>query len=369
MHDFKIIQADSKYLQSVYIDFPLKYVYYNNPFYRHTLNPATEEFLYQKSPFFKHTVSTPYLVINASDKPLLRASLIKDSKNPDILQVGFFEAVNNKNVAKKFIDFSKSECKKSGYKKLVIRMECHLNNSIGFLVSPHNKPAVLGLPYSPKYYLDFFDTSFKEIISHSYLVDIKRQHPFTNDRIIKRIQKNGFYVKTGNFKNLKEMIHSYTMINNTSFKNHIYWAPRTEEEDYHQFKDFSYFLKEENMIFCYNKDNEPVGFLLWYDDLNRLTDNKHQLSLYHLIKYKFQKIRHAKLAEIAVIPKYQKRGIPYFLLSTLFNYLYSKKYHTCENGWIMDHNKMSKLLLKQFISRGIKTYRKFVTYEWNCTNN
>ncbi len=361
----KIVEVNTPELESIYLKFPLQYVYKNNEYYRHTLNPVTIEFLKENSPFFKHARSTAYIVLSGS-KPMLRASLIIDDKNPDIMMVGFFEAVDNIEAVTKFLDFSKIECRRFGKKKLVIRMEGHLNNSQGFLVWPHDKAPPLGLSYTPEYYLNFFDESFEKIISHSYLVKIKSRDKFSDDRIVKRVSRQGFYIKPGNFNNLEKTISMYTKMNNISFSGHRYWAPRSEEEDYSQFKDFSFFLKNENLLICYNNNDEPVGFLLWYDDLNRLVNSRQSLSLLQLIKYKWTRIRHAKLAEIAVIPEYQKKAIPYFLLSTLFNYLYSKNYLTCENGWIMDENRLSKLLLKQFISRGIKTYRKFALYECNC---
>lgn len=361
----KVVKVANPELESLYLKFPLQYVYKSNTYYRHTLNPITVEFLKNKGPYFEHAQSKAYIVFNGS-KPMLRASLIIDDKNPDIMMVGFFEAVDNKTAVSTFFDFAKSECRRYGKKKLVIRMEGHLNNSLGFLVWPHNEAPPLGLPYTPEYYLNFFDDSYEKITSHSYLVNIKSRTQFSDDRIVKRISRQGFYIRPGNFDNLEKTIQMYTKMNNLSFSNHRYWAPRNEEEDYSQFEDFSLFLKSENLLICYNSDKEPVGFLLWYDDLNTLVNSRQELSLLQLIKYKLKRIRHAKLAEIAVIPEYQKKGIPYFLLSTLFNYLYSKNYLTCENGWIMDENRLSKLLLKQFISRGIKTYRKFVAYEWKC---
>ncbi|NLT95303.1 MAG: hypothetical protein GXW85_07175 [Clostridia bacterium] len=339
-----------------------KTVYCNDPYYRDSMSAIERVFLTGATAFLEHAEIYPFWV-EEEKEVLARAAFIIDYHQKDMLMVSFFEA---KAGAQAAVDLIIKEAKKiahqKGLKRIVFGLNGHLNYGVGFLASHFQTTPSFGFSYNPGYYLNFFP-GCKEYNFTSFLVDISCFNMQKERAILERIKKQGFTFRFADFSNLEREIEIYTRLNNLCFSQHLWWTDRTVQEDKELFYPFRWFLKGENLLFA-EKAGEPIGMMLWYPDFNQLLAPGTGLGLKALLKYKlgWGKIKKFKIAEIAIIEKYQGTGAVLGLFELLYSVV-KDKYKICEAGWIEENNFKSRNLGIRWLDYGCKEYKKYKAFE------
>ncbi len=85
---------------------------------------------------------------------------------------------------------------------------------------------------------------------------------------------------------------------------------------------------------------------------------------YDVLRYRFfSRIKTFRLAEIGVVPGFQKRGIEFLLLAEMMGYVRKRKYIYGEGGFILENNAQSNMMAQRYIERiSGKTVRPFREY-------
>ena len=234
-----------------------------------------------------------------------------------------------------------------------------MNYGLGFLSSHYDEACSFGMNYNPAYYNQMFvKAGFETIDLVTYKQDMKHFELPISERMLKRVQSK-FTVRTMNYKQFKRDIKIYTELNNDAFKHHLFYFKRNFEEDYELFKPFRILLKEENLLIV-EKENKPVGFMLWYPDYNELIPEGKTLSLKTVIDHKVlrKQISTFKIVEIGVIESEQKTGAILALFDAL-NQMTKNKYAYCESSWILKNNRDSSNFGLKW-SEG--EYKKYAAY-------
>lgn len=338
-------------------------VYKNNKYYRGT--EASIESLLIKGPTVFHNNATvkPFIIYN-ENMIVGRFSLIKDRRLPEYVQVSFFDAYEGLTG---ILEPIRETIKKNfpAVKKFVVGLNGHLNYGAGFLLNRFDESPVFGLPYSPPWYSDYFkELDEKKMVSYRFKLD---KLLLWAEKYKGLDKMEGLSIRFMNKKNIKNESRIYTELNNKAFTHHPFWADRDPEEDIELFYPFRFLLKNENLIFA-EFNGKPVGFLLWYPDLNELKKDSSDLNVLDVIKYKFgRKFKTFRFTEIGILPEFQKTPIGLALFRKIIPVLQKEGYQYCEGGFIFEENRASINLGIRTITRSLgekpEPYRQYAVYE------
>lgn len=315
--------------------------------------------LKNKSTINKRIKLKPILVYSEGI-PIMGTVLAQVDDMSTYIQMSFFEAVSEDEAAFSLIlEETKSTGVLWGAESISGSLNIHVNYGLGFLSSHYDQESSFGMNYNPAYYNQLFlNAGFETIDLVTYKQDMKYFELPISERILKRVQSK-FTVRSMNYKHFKRDIKIYTKLNNDAFKHHLFYFKRNFEEDYELFKPFRILLKEENLLIV-EKENRPVGFMLWYPDYNELIPEGKSLSLKTVIDHKVlsKQISTFKIVEIGVIESEQKTGAILALFDAL-NQMTKNKYAYCESSWILKNNRDSSNFGLKW-SEG--EYKKYAAY-------
>jgi hypothetical protein len=341
-------------------------IYKRNPAYRHTEAAVARLVVRGPSVFQQQATVLPYLL---ADKPLAgqphpanraldsctgpericgRCALILDKRKPDTVQIAFFEALPGLTDP---LTLLKREIRSvfPGVKHFTVGLNGHINYSAGLLAANFDAPSCFGLSYTPAYYLDYF----KELQVHTLYTYRFPTRPFFELARKKAdyASLKGLTVRPFNRKKIKEEVCIYTSLNNACFKEHPFWIPRTEEEDYELFFPFRFFIREGNLLFL-EKEGTPIGFFLWYPDFNQLVRPHEELSLKHILHFLIANpITTIRFTQIGILPAYQASDGVLLLILAAIPYVKKAGYTQGEGGFIFAENSRSLRMANRFIYR------------------
>ncbi|MDT8390452.1 MAG: GNAT family N-acetyltransferase [Lentisphaeria bacterium] len=336
-------------------------VYGNDPNYKDSTTPLVSLLLGKRSAFAAHTDRTMLTVYSAVGAPMISAICFVADKMPDVLQVSFFEAVPECDEAVNgFFETIARLAESKRIKRIVVGLEGHVNNGLGFLAEGFDTPASFGSRYNPPYYIDYLEpkaTTVRTMVSFEY--DLTRGGMEREERAIEHAKKK-YTFRTGDFSDLRKEMALYTELNNRCFENHDLYYRRTPDEDYELFKSFGPFLREENFLVAL-KEGEPIGFLLWYPDFHELMHPGQTIGLTTLLKYRLpgHPISRYKIAEIGVLPKYRGSAVAVGLIHTAMTHALKRGHTRAESGWIFADNDASHRIASRWADNHYKRYKVF----------
>lgn len=334
--------------------------YLRDPLKRNSMSTILKGLLKGSYSICKSTDIEP-LMVKKDDEIIMICVLAHAHRMADFLQISFFEAKEENHPAFKLIlDRANLLAKEKGATKISGSLNIHVNYGLGFLASDYDKWQSFGTSYNPEFYNTLFhENGFTSMDMVSLHKDIRNMEDLFPSKIEKKLEER-YTIRQVNFSQLEKEAAIYTKINNAAFKDHLFYYHREIEEDLELFKEFKYFLKSENLLFV-EKDDEPVGFMLWYPDFHRLMSPAETIGVKTVIKNKLfsHKIKTLRIVEIGVIPSEQNKGA----ILALFNYLYKStkdRFHNFESGWIMKDNDKSLNLSLRWSDGIHKNYKAYI---------
>ncbi len=334
--------------------------YLNNPLKRDSLSGMVKSLLYGKSVLCKSVDLLPLMVME-NNKIIMICILAYAYRMNDYIQISFFESEEfNIKAFNMILNRAEKWAKEKGASKISASLNIHVNYGLGFLDSHYDAPQSFGMGHNPPFYHEYFkQNGFAQIPMVSYKKNMTQVHELLNKNIQKKIESK-YTVREVNFNNLQSEVSIYTKINNEAFKKHLFYYPRNEEEDMELFKDLKFLLKPENLIYV-EKDQVPVGFMLWYPDFNQLIKPSETVGIKTVIKNKLfhRKINTFKIVEMGVIPSEQNKGA----IFALFNYCFKctkGKYDFFESSWILEDNINSKCFGIKWADGESKHYKAYI---------
>jgi len=355
-----------------FIRFPWK-IYVNDVNWVPPLISEKKAFLNpQKNPFYKHAEVVLFLALK--DKKIAgRIAGIINFKHIETHQekagfFGFFEAVEDFEVAKKLLDKVKDWLKSKGMEIMRGPMNFSINDELGFLLEGFDSPPCFMMTYNPRYYLSFMERygMVKAKDLYAYYMDKNNRPPERFKRIAERIRKKGnLVVRKLNLKDFEKEIEKIKKIYNLAWSKNWGAIPMTDEEFEHSARDFKRIV-DPDLVMIAEVDGEPAGFSMALPNINpllkKLNGRLFPFGIFKLLW--FTKIHNiidgVRILTLGVIHKYQKRGIDtIFYIDTYLNGE-KKGYKWAEMSWNLEDNYLINHALETF---GAKLYKKYRIYE------
>jgi len=368
----KIRQAQTKKDLLDFIKFPWK-VYKDDPFWVPSLIADRKDFFNpQKNPFFKHS-EVVFFLAEKDDELAGRICGIVNNNHIDFHQekagfFGFFECVNDFEVAKLLLDKVKEWLKSKGMEVMRGPTNFSTNDEVGFLLEGFDSSPTIMMTYNPHYYLDFMEKygMYKARDIYAYYLDRTNRPPNRMVRMAERIEKKeDIKVRSLNIKKFDQEVKQIKEIYNSAWSKNWGFIPMTDEEFDHTAESMKLIL-DPDMVFIAEVEGKPAGFSMALPDVNivlkKLNGRLFPFGLLKLLWFtKVQKIIDGlRIVTMGVVPEYQKKGIDnLFYIRTIRDGIKSG-YKWAEMSWVLEDNIMMNRALETL---GAKLYKKYRIYE------
>ena len=279
---------------------------------------------------------------------------------------GFFECVDDADVAGALLDAAESWSRKHGMTVLQGPFNFSTNDELcspGVLVEGFEHPPVLMMGHTPPYYAGLLEAcgfvKSKDLLS--YWVEVEAP-PARLLRGIARLRgRRKVVLRPLNLKDLDGDIRRIKEIYHSAWERNWGFVPMTDAELDHMASSLKPVL---NPRFCVIAEiqGKPVGFALQLPDLNQafahLNGRLVPLGWLKFLWYK-RRIDRARVLTLGVKPGYRRMGLDTMLILHLFNESLKAGYPRGECAWILEDNMPMRRGLERIGGQVYKVYRVF----------
>jgi hypothetical protein len=326
----------------------------------------------QKNSCFQHGDARRWILKNKEGELIGRIAAFYDKNkafhNPQPTGgIGFFECINDHDAAYQLFDVAKEWLTSQG----MLAMDGPVNFGENFvnwgLLVEGFMPQGYGMPYNFPYYKDFFESyGFKTYFEQYSFHDLfSRPYPAAMRAFGERLWKKAeFTFKHIEMKNAEKYIHDLVIMYDKVWSDFLEnYTPLKYDDLYQIFQDAKAMLDEKFIWFAYHND-EPVGFLIVFPDINqvfrKLKNGK--LNFWNLLKllyYKKRAITRGRLLISGVIPEFQRTGVVGGMYIKLTDAMRESGLKELELSWVGDYNLTVNRMYGQFGATKEKTH---ITY-------
>lgn len=324
-----------------------------------------------KNPFFKDCNDMELFMAYRNNQPVGRIAAIKNDihnevHNENIGFFGFFECINDQEVANKLLDTVKEWLKKHNFDNMRGPANPTSNDEYGALLEGFNDTPRLLMSYNPKYYLDLFEGYGLKKVKDLYAYDIQNSEMQKNKKI-KRVadlvkSRYKINIRSINMKDFKNELEIFKSIWNQTWVANWGFIPMSEVEIEAAAKDLKPLINPD-LVFFAEIEDKVIGVVLAMPDYNQIFRTmKGRLFPFQFLKLYTQKkkITWARVIALGVIPEYQKKGIDGALYYECLERAAKHGIMQGEASWILEDNLM--------MNRGAETmqgkiYKKYRVYQ------
>ncbi|MBM7855394.1 GNAT superfamily N-acetyltransferase [Desulfohalotomaculum tongense] len=271
----------------------------------------------------------------------------------DTALFGYFECVNNEQAAKELFKELELWAVKKGYRCLSGPVSCNTNDSIGLLVEGFNLPPKNGMPYNPYYYSHLLEKcGFKkqlDLLAYHWT----NRHPVPEKlaRIAKKVyQTKGLVLRPINLANIYREAQLLSVIHNETMQDN-WGAERLSVTDAAQYLSNYRSFADPELLLAVEINGEPAGVCLTLPE---------------------QHSQSCRVAVLAVVPKYRKRGVAALLMYETMLRVQRRGYKEAELSLIMESNTMMNRILQNTfnfkVSKRFRLYNKQLEAQQLCSN-
>lgn len=278
---------------------------------------------------------------------------------------GFFECIDDQNVANLLFDTAKQWLQERGRNIMHGPASPSSNHDYGLLVDGFDTPPRLGMTYNPSYYQALMENyGFKKSQGlFAYKINANRvmEDPkmVRGNRIVR--ERTGVKIRTLNMKDLKNEIKTLRDIYNKAWEKNYGFVPMTNKEIDEYVKAFKP-IAEPSLIFFAEIDDKPVATALSLLDYNYIFRQMNgRLFPFNFIKMFTQKkhITWARVMLLGILPKYRGKGLDAVLYYETVKAAQALGVEYGEASWILEDNAMMRRGMELIKGEIYKTYNVY----------
>lgn len=348
-----------------FIKLPLE-LYKDYPLYspQITMDLKTD-FNKEKNPFFKHAKVKFYLAYKDKKCVGRIVSIVNDLHlqyhNDGVGFFGFFELINDQDVANALLNRVSSDLNDNAIKVMRGPMNFSVNEECGLLIDGYDLPPILMTPYNPPYYHELVTrygmTKAKDL--YAYIIKTPDQLPEKALRVADLASKRGLKVRHLNMKDFKNELQRFKEVYNSAWEKNWGFIPLTNDEIDYMGNKLKMIIVPD-MTAIVEKDTEPIGFLGLFPDFNfvlrKMNGSLNPLSIGKALYYQ-KKIKDGRLMVLGIKEGYRRKGVDALLYREAFKGVKRLKYEQVEFSWILEDNTAIQMSIKMIGGRHYKTYR------------
>ena len=367
----KLDKSNKKQLTQ-FIDFPHD-LYANDPLYVPMLFMEQEALLNpKKSPFFKHSTAD-YFLAKKDGQIVGRIAAIRNNNHIAFTGkqegfFGFFDVVNDYEVAKKLLDTAAEWLRTEGLTTVIGPANFSTNETVGLLVENFDEPSFIMNTYNSAYYADILTqygfSKFTDLLCWELMTaDMKQEVVDVAAKLESRLAERGITIRKINMKKYKQEINSFLPIYNASWAENTGFVPMTDAEILQIGSDLKAVIDPDFVYFA-EKDGKTIGVALTIPNVNEIQINVKRGRLFPTgalkILFGLKKIKSVRIFALGTLKEYRRLGIDVCFYVKNILTAREKGIIRGEASWILENNVGMNRALEHI---GGKVYRKYRLYE------
>lgn len=368
----EIVEVDTESAKKTFIEFPYElyksYVNWVEPLRFDVKNNLDTK----KNPFYRHSRIKLWLAKKDGKVAGRIAGIINDNHNKYYNDrtgfFGFFECINDEEVAHMLFEKAGQFVKQHGMDTLRGPVNPSTNDECGLLVDGFDSPPVMLMPYNPEYYKDLLTSGgfvkAKDLLAFWINQDVIKDEQMMNK--LKRIsemiiKKENLTIRNVNLKDFKNEVQKVREVYNNAWQDNWGFVPMTEEE----FNFIAGHLKQivdPDYVEFAEIDGKPIGFSLAIPDINQAIKGLNgKLFPFGILKFlsNRKKINQLRVIIMGVKKEYHKKGIDAVFYRNIINAGYRNNIKGAEISWVLEDNFAMKQTSEKLGGKVYKTYRIF----------
>lgn len=320
----------------------------------------------KKNPFFQHAEVENFLAYRDGEIVGRISAIINDNHNEFHNEktgfFGFYESVNDLEVARTLIGTAAEWVKDRGMDRLRGPMNFSTNDTCGLLVDGFDSPPVVEMTYNPPYYADLFEKAGLKKVKDLYAYYMDDSTPISPkiERIANILKKrHNVTVRSINMKKLREELDLVKIVYNDAWSKNWGFVPLTDAEIDYIADQLKTIVDPELAIFAF-VNGEVAGFSVSLPDFNqaliKINGRLFPFGLFKLLWYS-RKIDMIRVFIMGVREKFRHIGLDAIFYYETYMRGTRKGYHKGEFSWILEDNYRMRNTLEKMGARIYKTYR------------
>lgn len=369
----EIIEAKGKGIND-FIEFPFR-LYSGDTLFSSPLKRALKKDFSEANPFFKHA-KVRFFIVKEDGKTLGRIVSIINTRHIQYHGekagfFGFFECINDFEVAKLLLDTVKTELISNGMTIMRGPMNFSTNEECGFLIEGYEFPPIIMTPYNPPYYNDYMERygmrKAKDLFA--FIHDVRERLPEKVLRVAAIAEKRGITVRPVQKEGFDSEMLIFKEVYNSAWEKNWGFIPLTDEEIYYLGSKLRDIVVPE-LVLIAEDNGVPVGFMGLLPDFNqvlrRMQGSLNPLSIVKALYYQ-RRITDLRLLLLGIKREYRHRGVDALLFREGFKGILKGGYKRVEFSWIIEDNIPVQRLVEMIGARLYKRYRIYemrINQEW-----
>ncbi len=321
-----------------------------NPFYRHA---EVQEFLARRNGAIAGRIAG---IIDARHH---------EFREPRVAYFGFFESVDDREVAFALFRAASDWAKKKGMKKIIGPINLSTNHVLGMLQNDYEGVPMVQVPYNPEYYTGLVSAfGFEKEKDHfAYLLrtgELKLSDKIRRVAAIARKNKR-LTIRPVDMKDYWNEVAMAKDLYNRAFRNNSDFVPWTDDEFMHMAKDLKLAIVPE-LTFLAFVDGKLAGIAITLYNFNeifvKMNGRLLPTGIFRLLFGK-NRIKNVRLAILGVLPEYRRMGIDALLVLESYDRGVARGIQAGELSVILEDNWPLINLLEKW---GVPRYRTYRVY-------
>ena len=350
MQDIRIKKVESKSDLMTFIKCQWNF-YKNDPFWVPPLIMERKTLLNkEKNPFF-HNASADYFIAYRNNEIVGRIAAIKNDihlkhHNDNSGFWGFFESINDQQVANALFDTAKKWLKEKGLTRMLGPANPSSNDEWAMLLEGFDDSPRLLMTYNPKYYLALCENYGMTKAKDLYAYKLENHKVMASDKMkrVQQLARDRYKLKITqlDLKNFNKELEKVKIVYNKAWAPNWGFIPLSDAQIDAMAKDLKP-LVEPSLVLFGEIDNQLVGFALVMLDYNQIFKNMNgRLLPFNFLKLYTQKkkITWARIITLGIIPEHQKKGLDAVFYWEIVNRAHDVGIDLGEASWILEDNDM-----------------------------
>ncbi len=346
-------------------------VYENDPTWIPPLLMAVKKSLDTKNnPFFKHATLKLWNAYKDGKCVGRIAGIVDENHNKFHEEKtgfwGFFESVNDQEVADQLFNTVSDWVKAQGMQTLRGPMSPSTNHECGLQISAFDTKPFIMMTQNPPYYPELVEKAgfakAKDLLAWYVHKDLPYDEKLV--KYAKRVSsKEDIKIRSLDIKKFDEEIEKILDVYNDAWEKNWGFVPMTDEEFRHMAHDLKPICVPQ-LIFIVEVKGETAGFGIFLPDLNqvmeKITDGKlFPTGLFKFLWYTKVKriVNRGRVVTLGVKKKFRHLGLASMIYMAYFKYGVKAGFDSAECSWILEDNSAMNAGLKLMKAEQYKTYR------------
>lgn len=281
---------------------------------------------------------------------------------------GFFETINNQEVANALFDAAKDWVKNRGLKKIQGPANPTINYEFGLLTDGFDDAPKVDMPYSKPYYQELIANYGMSIAQELLAYKIDAKSIYNNAKLQRAVnlvkRRYNVTIRPVDMKKVKEEVNLIKEVYNTAWAANWGIVPMTDREIESYAEKFKMIAIPELIPFVY-VNGKFAGMAVAVLDFNQITKQLNGRLLPTgifkvLSKKERKKVKWMRVILLGLFPEFQGKGIDAVVYNYLIENALEYGFEFCEGSYILKDNDM--------MNRGMKVvsaevYKEYKVYE------